>query len=744
MISGRQVRKILVLFDEEERNFLTAFKQIISKETGEGFATFTLSASPIQSTKHLLAVSESFDGVIVTSGKAAIIIANESSEVMRLPDKQRKKITQNDAAGSLYHGKIVITNPLFHLFKVPEAPFLFKRYISKVTRPHEWIKFPKFQWQRAETGDLSEELRFLSESFLVSVDIETREDGLRIQCIAFSGISPDKKEIRTYVHDLRDPDFFDSIRRVLSLSVSKTFQNGLYDVGYLIRWGCVFDNWTHDTAYFFHSWFAELPKDLGFQGGFFIRDFEFWKSEAKNASNLEEYHRYNAKDAYATLCIAIVQLVEAPDWARKNFQQNFHNVFPCCFANLHGVSVDAQLRTKIKIAAEEQLATKRALLETLTSVKGINANSPKQIQTFLGLFGFHDSGTDESVLTKIADKHPILERIIAVILDIRGLVKAIGTYYESELLAGRLLFALDPSGTDSGRLACRSSIFWCGNQIQNQPPYAKQFLCADPDFDLVEIDNEQSETRCTAYLYQDRKLIEAVECGRDFHTNNIELFFGIPYEDALASVKADKIAGIEPILRQLAKKINHGASYNMGAAVFLETAGPRVIRMARSNLRLPNAWTNLQVAEFLLSLFHKAYPEIKSVGYKSVIKEIGFNNRLTGPTDWTRYFFSQPSSSKRALNMAVAHGPQSLSVMIINMGMRRFFREVQIPHFENVRFIAQIHDSLFFQVRKTHHHLIPLVEACMQNPIEVHGRILRIPTATKICGAYWAKPQKAA
>ena len=40
--------------------------------------------------------------------------------------------------------------------------------------------------------------------------------------------------------------------------------------------------------------------------------------------------------------------------------------------------------------------------------------------------------------------------------------------------------------------------------------------------------------------------------------------------------------------------------------------------------------------------------------------------KLVSPLGWTRYFFNDPRASKPALNSAVAHSPQNLSVSIIN------------------------------------------------------------------------------
>lgn len=730
--------KVLLLCSQDDAQFLRQFRNLLNVTYKQ--PKLSISYDNFDYVEQLKLSTRQFD---------FIFIASENNANLFIP----KSSSFSACAGSVYFSKYCILPPLSYFYSVPYANWLFERYLNKGFRPDKYIQFPKFTWERVEREEQHKQaVSFLSDCILIANDIETTPTKVDeftneatapgIACIAFAGLHS-SGAILTFVYDCHDPLFFQRIREILALQNPKTFQTGLYDVSNLLRWRCPVRNWTHDTAYFQHSWYSEPPKDLGFMASIYLLDFQYWKKEGKYASSLEEYHRYNAKDSYATLCIAIVQLSEAPVWAKENFSENFPNFFPSLFCGVHGIRANKEKLKDARARAVEELERDEKSLKTMIRIPDFNAGSWQQVQKLLSLFGIHGSGTDEKALEKVSNLHPILEILVGKILDIRANKKAIGTYYTPILLGGRVLYRLNPAGTVTNRLASSESDFWTGTNIQNQPPYAKTYFQADEDFELVEIDNSQSETRCTAYISEEPNLLDAIESGKDFHTNNVTLFFGDVYEVTLAEVKRLKKLGEPHVRRELAKRINHGKSYNMGPDVFLSQVGSRIIEQARTNLKLDQSWKQREVAAYLLSLFDGAYPGLQKIWYPKVVKEIAFTNKLVGATGWTRYFFSQPASSKHALNSAIAHGPQSLSVNILNKAFRRIFWEIQLVEPQNFRMLAQIHDSVFFEVRKSHaSRLISLAESCFNNPVTVNGRTLRIPTETKIHGQFWSESGK--
>ena len=66
------------------------------------------------------------------------------------------------------------------------------------------------------------------------------------------------------------------VRKLLALPQPKVFQNGLYDLQYLLPMGLVPVNCTEDTMLLAHSLYPEMPKGLGFLGSVFT-DHASWK-----------------------------------------------------------------------------------------------------------------------------------------------------------------------------------------------------------------------------------------------------------------------------------------------------------------------------------------------------------------------------------------------------------------------------------------------------------------------------------
>lgn len=737
-----QQLQILLIAESEERNYLLAFKKLINEIPEAKGANIVVTFQSFETRTELDQAAGKFQFVLCAKPSVCKLIAPP-------------QVTFFSAAGSLYRQKYLILPALATLYSVRHGSWLLKRYLSKIFIPSRWIKFPKFTYERVRThDDFLAAKTFLEACTLIACDIETTKDTLGISCMGFAGLSA-RGQIRTFVLDCRDEDYLQRLRTLCASGPPKIFQNGLYDLQYLTRWDIPLYNWSLDTAYFFHAWYSELPKDLGFLGSLFLREFEYWKHESGKwkdggqlgTAGLEEFWRYNAKDCYGTLCTAIAMLSEAPQWAKDNFYVNFPRFFPALFCSLHGIRANKEVLASSLAEAQAKLSAYENSLQTMVHLKTFNAGSPKQVKGLLSLFGLGDFDTDEITLKKLSARHPLLERILDKVIEVREQKKAISTYFTPDIFEERILYNLNPAGTDTGRFASQRSAFWCGLQIQNVPPYAKGYFEAEEGFVFVEVDKERSETHCTAHLSQDANLLKiCADRDKDFHIWNASQFFGRNYEELRKECKEWKPGPFattpEHPLRYLAKRINHAVSYNMGAQVFIDTVGPKMMEEIRELCKFSKLLTHKDIAQTLINHWDRQYPRVRNEFQKEVIKEISFTGRLRGPTGWTRFFFANPNSSKHALNSAVAHGPQCLSVQIVNDGFLRTFREVQLKeeHTQNFRLIAQIHDSILFQCRAgTEEKYSKLVMDCMDIGVKVHGRELRIPSATKILGQFWGK-----
>jgi hypothetical protein len=283
-------------------------------------------------------------------------------------------------------------------------------------------------------------------------------------------------------------------------------------------------------------------------------------------------------------------------------------------------------------------------------------------------------------------------------------------------------------------LASTESSYWTGLQIQNIPQgdAVKSWLCVDDGWDaLAEADYAQSEARCVGYMSGCTALIDLVESDKDYHSWNAAAFFGVKYED------------VTKPLRNLSKRVNHGSNYNMGAAVLLDTMGPKAALEAKTLLNLQAAWSLNQVCQHLLRTYEKTYPEVKGDWYDAIKREISLTKKLVSARGWTRAFFADPTKSKPALNAAVAHGPQNLSVSIINECYYSIWRDTVYGDLrDRVRLKAQIHDSIFFAYRGED--AAKAVQDRMKNPVPIKDikgvtRTMLIPPDLSCGKKYWAQ-----
>lgn len=662
----------------------------------------------------------------------------------------KEKLSLDDYAGSYFNRdgiEFVFLNPLSHIVQVPYGKFLTARYISKLTKPAEWGTVPEFSWQLGTASNLDAIFELFKKALLVSFDIETVKDPIRIKCVGFTAIFAEacgSLSSNSVVIPLDSEFALAWIRRFCwELKAIKVAQGGKYDVSYLSRYDSVPYNYLLDTMTMMHCTYSEMPKDLGFINNFWVREAFFWK-DLSETNDLMEYYKYNALDTWGTACVAIRWLLTAPDYAKRNYEMEFPLTFPAHLCEMTGIKRDMPALQEANKTISARIVEKSKQLEVMTATPGFNSNSHVHVKALMKCMGLSEkdrSSSDEKHLNKAAYLHPLNARLVSQILDIRGDRKLVSTYLpvgeDAKEFNGRILFALNPHGTDTGRLASREHHFWCGLQIQNIPRGidVKRTLIADEDFVFGECDLEQAESRDTAYAAGDESLIYAVEADHDFHSYNASKFFGKSYDEIYDAIK--KKAKDKP-LRDLSKRVNHGANYCMGEQVLVDTMGLENICRAQALLRLPKHWGPIDIAHHLLTQFHKTYPTLARIYYPWIWNAIITTNLLVGATGWTRYCFGDVVKNKRNKNAYVAHVAQSLNAMVLNKAFMRVFYEIAMHpiHGNNFKLIAQIHDSIFFQFRKGHNYLCAMVKEMMEIPVTITGadgktRTFVVPAAVK-------------
>lgn len=664
----------------------------------------------------------------------------------------------------------IVINKLAHINTLNHGRWLLEKDLTKLKSVRR--KAQKFTYEKLTSVKLFKEaLADMRTAEVLYHDIETRtlkqpasnalEVGRTvITCAGWTGVFANG-ELRTYVLPLvnfdrihwdNDADFakaLDLLRKINALPMPKAMHHGTYDAIHTICYHAEPINYAYDTMVGAHSQFSELPKDLAFVASYELYDYINWKGDAAAANkgrDIEAYWAYNGKDTWHGARVMVQQLRGMPDYAVHNFKTKFKLTYPSLYANFEGFQIDQAVRIKNRTEAETKLRKAEASLRVKVADPNFNPGSWQQVQKYVyNVFGAKHprigkskSGTDEKNLLAVATQHPLLARLTTDILTYRENQKAIGTYYDFLQFKGRLLWALNPFGTETERFACSASSLWCGTQVQNIPSYAKVMLVADEGYEIFEADNKQSEGRTTAYCAQDDRLIIALEdAARDFYRVLGTMFFEIPYEEVTDFLR-----------NKLIKRIVHGTNYMMGPKTFIENCGIMILYEAAGKLGItivPVAVkgsathiTLLQFAKDCLEVYHKPFNRIKE-WYKEIHTEVKETGYLVSPVGHTRKFFGDITRNHKIFMGAVAHQPQNLSGHVLNIGYDRCYKEIVLKHNGDFRLKAQIHDSILGQWKiGMADYFAPLVLNCMDNPIVVHGRTMRIPVDLKY-GLNWAE-----
>lgn len=767
--------RILVNFSEHEQGYITLLKYHLKKHSLEAIATPT---------------NLSLGDLLEKAERAkcdGILLCNETTLRSIAPGE---KPTLDNYRGSRFNTSIpiIVCNSLTHLTAIDHGPWLLDIDLAKFKH----IKKPQRKCNFTVLKDVSmfdEAFEKLSQTVVMAYDIETKTFGgtskkekeetdwidtmpeagdTLITCCSWSGLHKDGSivtyilplinfNVTHWVDDISYAEAIGFLRKVNALPIPKVMQNGMYDVTHSICYHAEPRMWFLDTMGLHHSEWSSLPKDLGFVSSVELYDHIQWKDDAEAASksgDIDQYWAYNAKDTFYTLLILIEQLKRKPDYALRNYSIAFPNVFPALYCNFEGFKVDMSVRNRLRQEANIKLDLALGQLRTITGDLEFNPSSPKQVAFYVyDIFGATDPrigwrkdpvtkkktkvsrGTDEKNLFACADQHPLLLRFVNRVISYREARKAISTYFDFYLKNGRFYWSLDPFGTDTMRMACKSSSFWCGTQVQNVPSYAKEMCVADDGYEIMEADNSQSEARCTGYLAAEWNLVKALETpGKDFYKSLGTLFFGIVYEEVTKEFR-----------NAVLKKIVHGTNYMMGDATFVENAGKENllfganvlgVKITMGDAPSEGTLTFKQFGNQLLESYHKPFPRVR-MWYGDVKAEIRSTNMLRSPSGYTRYFFGNIDKKYQIFSSAVAHGPQHLSVFLVNKGLWKVW-ELTKKSGGTYRLKAQIHDSILGQKRLDHPEHVQNVLTAMDNSIIVNKKELKIPVDYKL-GLNWGK-----
>jgi DNA polymerase-1 len=205
----------------------------------------------------------------------------------------------------------------------------------------------------------------------------------------------------------------------------------------------------------------------------------------------------------------------------------------------------------------EQALTEMAGREDQAGAKAINWRSPEQVKRVLRERGHDVERTDEATLTGLAPDDPLAR----LLLQYREAVTRASRYGIAFLRnvdagTGRIHADYFQLGAASGRMSCRGPNL---QQVPRDPAYRACFRPA-PGRVLVKSDYSQIELRIAAEIAGDQRMLDAYLANSDLHMVTAAAVLGRSNGTVM---KAD---------RQLAKAVNFGLLYGMGAPRLREYA----------------------------------------------------------------------------------------------------------------------------------------------------------------------------
>jgi DNA polymerase-1 len=356
--------------------------------------------------------------------------------------------------------------------------------------------------------------------------------------------------------------------------------------------------------------------------------------------------------------------------------------------------------------------------------RDFNINSPKQLAGVLyGDLGLTQKkgskvSTSADRLEEIRDAHPA----VALILQYREDFKIQSTYVKplQELLdkTGKLHTQFMQTGAATGRI---SSKFPNLQNIPQESSWSKplrQAFVAEKGFSFLSFDYSQLELRILAGITADKNMTEAFREGQDIHSITAAKVFGI---------SQDKVTHHE---RRIAKALNFGLVYGMGASAFAASSGV----------------TRAEAEEFIKAYF-KTFSAISHwmEAVKRRAHHQGYVETLTGRR---RYFPDINSGHPRVVaeneRQATNHPVQGLEADFIKLAMIKSEAVLRKKKLwgTKARMLLTIHDELLFEVENgIIKEITPLIRYAMQ---EVWPGFPVMLTVEASRGATWGDMERVA
>jgi hypothetical protein len=612
-------------------------------------------------------------------------------------------------------------------------------------------------------GDAEEATDYFRECMLASNDVETLPDLMLMNVVGWSGLHSVTSEIRTYVfpfYRAKSPqagtptdlhDYLKACKRINDFELPMTYHNGPYDLFWLARYGMTPRNYAFDSMTMFWSIFPEYPKTLAFVSSILLDDHQYWKGDRKSDS-WETYLLYNGKDCDRTLrcTLRLIDLLSRSPAQARNFIDAHIRVINGVHMSVRGMRADLVRRAEHGVTLAKDTETRLRRLRHIIADSEFNPNSPAQKSRLLyQLLGakprsakgrfvkkIEDASTGAVAMRAMRNEHPVVGIVVNALMETMEPAKQTSNLIKMKVAewdnGPRFYTNYGGVGTTTTRFGSSRAPINVGGNAQNFRKTYRDWLVADSDSFLLDIDFSAADDVFVSFESGDPRKIELFRSGRDTHSQNATLFFeNWTYQQVVDGKKAKDDRVVHPItgIRQITKKLSHGCNYLMAGLTLLMTAGREAIVAAAKEVGYSDAglWNQEALAEFCVSreLLYRGYytrfaREGKDSWYSDLWREFQDTGGFTTPFGYFQRFLSS-RHDKNVLRGLAATAGQAGTAGRINMAMdelihgiiRPEFRDAPNPHYgqtprrvtvreHGIDLRLQSHDSLTFNVKFTH------------------------------------------
>ncbi len=408
---------------------------------------------------------------------------------------------------------------------------------------------------------------------------------------------------------------------------------------------------------------------------------------------VERAMEYSCEDADITLKIkAILEKQLKEDQNQELFHNLEMKLLPVLMdMEVSGIKIDIPFFREMSHSFSMRI---RELEKEIFKEAGtdFNINSPQQLANILferlelpvqkKTIKTKSSSTDVKVLKKLAIAG---HKIPALILQYRTLAKLKSTYLDALVKmvnpkTGRVHTSYNQTVAATGRLSSSNP------NLQNIPirgeegrEIRKGFIAEEGHY-LLSADYSQVELRLFAHYSGDDAMIDAFTKEQDIHTRTASEILGIP------------IADVTPEKRRIAKAINFGIIYGMGAKKLSDELNID-IKVAREYI--DSYYSRYKgVARYREAMAEQA----KKQGYVTTL----FNRRRYIPEINSDNNMIKAEAERIAINTPI----QGTAADLIKMAMINIDARLKREGFKT-RMLLQVHDELVFEVPENEIAIMP-------------------------------------